>query len=226
MTDLILRCQRRVDQENSALIARTEWCNLISEAYGELYTIVFEAGLEYFEYTQTLTTTGASTLSEVTDHLSTVALSCLRIGTTDQWKDLRELMAQERSQVSGMTGSYPTSFALVDDLIYLYPTPPAGLTLQMRYVPQPPDLVEFNAAQNVLVDVVTPDGLAFLIWCVAVKAIAKAEADASLAIQEREQARERFTTSGQLRALNAPRRRIMDDGDATDDWRGAYGDYG
>lgn len=212
--------------ENSALIARDEWCALISEAYGELYTIVFEAGLEYFEYTQTLTTNGTNILAEVADHLSTVALACLRIGTTDQWKDLRELMAQERSMVSGMTGSYPTSFALVDDQIYLYPTPPTGLTLQMRYIPQPPELLEFNADQSVLADVVTPDGLAFLIWSVAVKAIAKGEGDAALAIQEREGARDRFTTSVQLRALNAPRRRIMDDGDSTDDWRGAYGDYG
>lgn len=212
MTDLILRAQQRCDKERDKLIGRPEWCRLISEAYGELYTIVFEAGLEYFEYAQNLTTDGTNVLAETPDHLSTVVLAWLRAGTTDRYVDLRELMAQERSSYSGVTGACAEFFALVDDKIYLYPTPPSGQTYQLRYVPQPPELVETYQDADVLVDVVTPDGLSFLLWGVAVLAHAKSETDPQLAINRLEAARDRFTKSVQLRALNAPRRRVIDFG--------------
>jgi len=214
MTDLILRCQQRSDKEQDLSISRAEWCQLISESYGELYTIVFECGLEYFEFAQQLTTTGAATLSEVGDHLSTVTLAYLEDVTNKRYRALRELMAQERTRWSltnGQGGSRALAFALVDDQIYLYPTPPAGQIYELRYVPQPPELTEFVSGSTPFqVDVVTPDGLTFLIWATTVKANAKVERDSQLAMAEREAARQRFTESVQLRALNAPRRRILD----------------
>lgn len=106
-----------------------------------------------------------------------------------------------------MTGDRARFYALVDDKIYLYPTPPTGQVYTLRYVPQPPDLTTF--AGDDCVDVVTPDGHDFLIWSVSVRACGKTEADPSLAIREREAARERFEKSVQLRALTAPRRRIV-----------------
>lgn len=197
--------------ESDGSIARDEWCRLISEAYGELYTIVFESGMEYFEYAEQMTSNGTNVLAEIADHLSTVTLAYLADATTGRYRALRELMAQERTMMSGLAGSNrATSFALVDDKIYLYPTPPAGQIYEMRYVPQPPELVETVGGLAVNVDVVTPDGLAFLVWNVAVMAQAKSETDATLATQRLEEARVRFTESVGLRALNAPRRRILD----------------
>lgn len=214
VTDLILRCQQRTDLENDLSVARDEWCRLISESYGELYTIVFECGLEYFEFAAQLTTTGTNTLAEIGDHLSTVTLLYLEDAVNGRYRALRELMAQERgrwSVANGQGGSRALAFALVDDQIYLYPTPPAGQVYELRYVPQPPELTEFVSGSTPFqVDVVTPDGLAFIVWATAVKARSKSEADVSLAIAEREAARIRFTESVQLRALNAPRRRILD----------------
>lgn len=214
MTDLILRSQQRADKENDLSISRAEWCQLISESYGELFTIVFECGLEYFEFAKQLTTNGTNTISEVGDHLSTVTLAYLEDAANGRYRALRELMAQERTRWSlanGQGGSRALAFALVDDQIYLYPTPPAGQVYELRYVPQPPELIEFSSGVTPYqVDVVTPDGLAFLIWATVVKANAKVERDSQLAIAEREAARQRFTESVQLRALNAPRRRILD----------------
>jgi len=208
LTDLILRAKRRCDMENDPSIAPDEWADLISEAYGELYTIVFESGLQYFERALQYTTTGAQTLGEPVDHLSTVQVAYLVDAAAKRYVALRELMAQERTIISGLTissGSFARAFALVDRQIYLYPTPPSGQVYEVRYVPQPPEL-----AEPANVDVVTPDGLSFLLWNVAVMAAAKSEVDASLALSRMEAARERFTESVGLRALNAPRRRILD----------------
>ncbi len=212
LSDLRNRCIQRADLEGDLSIATDECNRLISEAYGELYTIVFECGLQYFEFAAQLTSTGAATLSELADHLSTVALTYYD-GT--QYYALREMMSQERIPASRWaTGSRAYAFALVDDKIYLYPTPPAGQIYELRYVPQPPELSTF--ADTDVVDVVTPDGLTFLVWSVCVKLKSKAESDVQLAIAEREAARDRFTTSVQLRSLNTPRRRVVETDDDDD----------
>jgi len=222
LTNLIKRCKRRCDMENDPSIADDEWADLISEAYGELYTIVYESGLQYFERVLKVTSTGAQTIGEPIDHLSTVDVLYLIDPTVLRYRALRELMAQERAGASGIASwsftanGAATAFALVDRLIYLYPTPPAGQVYEIRYVPQPPD---FTEPANL--DVVTPDGLAFLIWNVAVMADSKSEVDATLAATRLEQARDRFTEAVGLRALNAPRRRVVDI--EADGWAGGDG---
>ncbi len=209
MADLITRCKQRVDMENHAVISDAEWKTLISEAYGELYTMVFESGMQYFEFTTDMVTDGTSVLNEVVDHMSTVSFAYLEDAVTGRYRDLRPLQPQERSQLSGRTGGAAVGFALVDDKIYLYPTPPSGQTYRMCYVPQSPELSAFETSDTV--DVVMPDGLTFLIWAVAIKAMAKTESDPGLALREREGARDRFSTSVMLRAQNAPRRMITAD---------------
>lgn len=204
-------CKQQVDLENHAVISDAEWAGYISRAYGELYVIVFESGLQYFEKAEQLTSDGTNVLSEVSDHLSTVNLSYLADANTGRYVDLRQLGAQERSPLSGGSGDRARYFAHVDDQIFLYPTPPTGQVYELRYVPQPPDLTTFDGDD--CVDVVTPDGHDFLIWSVAVRACGKTEADPQLALREREAARDRFTQTCRLRALNAPMRRQVDMGD-------------
>jgi hypothetical protein len=208
MSSLVTACKQQADLENHAVISTAEWKSLISRAYGELYTIVANAGLRYFEYTSDAVSNGTNVLAEVDDHFETVVLAYKYQDSPAAYRDLRELMAQEQSIHSGQSGQSARGFCLVDDQILLFPTPPSGQTYQMRYVPQPPNLGEYADAD--VIDVVTPDGLEFLIWSVAIKAMAKTEADARLAVSEREAARARFTEAVQLRALNTPRRRVLD----------------
>ena len=215
MGALITSCKQQVDLENHPVIASTEWRSLISRAYGELFTIVANSGLRYFETSANVVSDGTNVLAEMSNHFETVTLAYLAQASPARYIDLREAMAQEEAMLSGQTGSYARYFSIVDDEILLFPTPPTGQTYRMRYVPQPPDLSGY--ADDACVDVVTPDGHEFLIWNVAVKAMAKTEADARLAQSEREQARARFTEAIQLRALNAPRRRIVVDDDP-DNW--------
>lgn len=207
MDSVIAACSEQVDLANHGVISPAGWRAFISRAYGELWTIVFESGLQYFETSQQLTTDGTNVLDEMGNHLATVSFWHLADAATGRYCDLRELMPQERARASGRSGGAARAYSLVDNKIYLYPTPPAGQVYEMRYVPQSPDLTTFDG--DMCIDVVTPDGHDFLIWSVAVRACGKTEADPQLAIREREAARERFTTSVQLRALLAPRRIIV-----------------
>jgi len=198
--------------ENHNLIQPSEWLDLMTEAYSELFTIVMEAGLSYFEYSVILTMDGSGTLPEPADHFSTVELAWLADGTlTGRRRDLREIQPQERSRRAGLTGSWPESFIFVDDVIFIYPTVPAGTLFELRYTAQPPTIVLTVGLLTFEVDVVSGDGLSFVIESVAVKALRKSGSDVSAAVQAREEARERCLESFTLRSFNQPRRRVNAD---------------
>ena len=203
MSDLRTRCQRRVDKENDPQIGTSEWNTLISEQYGELWSIVADSGMRYFETTATFTTTGATSYQEPADHYETVGMWQV-VDAQGHRRALEELMSQELDRWAGQTGD-AEGYALIDDQLWLVPIPPSGQTYVMRYVQQPTDLSAYADAS--VVDVVTQDGLAFLIWGVAVKALAKSESDVQLALAEREGARGRFTEDVVLRSLTSARRR-------------------
>lgn len=206
MSDLVTRCKRRCDKENDLSISDAEWKALISEQYGDLWSTVAETGLRYFETKTTITTDGSTSYAEPTDHYATVGVDFMINTTTGLRRELDEAMAQERVKWSGLTGE-ARAYSLVDDRLYLYPVPPSGQTYEWLYMQQPTDLANYGDSD--VVDVVTPDGEAFLIWGVAVKAHAKGESDPMLAIQEREQARVRLAEWAALRAFTQPRRRVV-----------------
>ena len=215
MGDLLLRCKQRADKVSDDHIGGTdtaEWHRLISEVYGDLFSVVAETGLRYFEYTATLTTDGTNYVSEPSDLLATIRLDYIINTTTGERRSLVELMQAEQPAFAGQSGQFARAFALVDDRIYLYPTPPTGQTYELLYIPQPPDLSTF--ASDDCVDVVTPDGEAFLIWGVAALAKAKASQDASLHLAKQEQARERLTSWAVARAFTNARRKVVTDADA------------
>jgi hypothetical protein len=213
MASLRTRCIRRCDKENDGSIATAEWNALISEAFGELWGIVAESGLRYWEASATIIADGSESYLEPADVLATIGVDFLEAGTTTGTRrSLDEIMVQERSRWTGNTGEARV-YALADDQLFLYPRPSSGTYLWL-YIPQSTDLSTY--LDDDLVDVVTADGERFLIWCVAVKALAKSESDVQLAMTERDQAREALREWAVLRAFNAPRRRIVRDGDGTD----------
>lgn len=207
MGTIVTRCQQRCDLEGSGHIANSEWKALISEQYGDLYSVVAETGLRYFESTNTITTTGATSYTAPTDHLGTVLVSRV-LDSAGRRRDLVEIQAQERAGWIGISGE-AFAYELVGTALILHPTPPSGQTYEILYIPQSPDLSATLDGTNV--DLVTPDGEAFLIWGVAVKALAKSESDVQLAIAEREAARARLAEWATLRAFNQPRRRMVVD---------------
>jgi hypothetical protein len=219
MSDLVLRAQRRTDKENDLSVPTLEWKALINTTYGDLYSEVERSGMRYFESTASIAATGAASYTLATDLLGTIGIDFLYDGTTTgRRRQLRELMVQERTAWAGMTGD-AQGFQVVGQKVFLYPNPTTG-TYEMIYMPQSPDISA--AADGTNVDVVTPDGEEFIIWGVAVKALAKSNDDTQLAEREREAARVRFMEWAVLRAFNEPRHRIVQgSGSILDD---PYGD--
>jgi hypothetical protein len=211
--------------ENQGHISTSEWKEMLSTAYAELYAILAESGMRYFETEATVTTTGVASYALPAGHLSTVGVDYLVSASTGERRQLEELMAQERNMFTGAGASWASAYALVGSNLVLYATPPTGQTYYHIYVPQPADLSA--AADATSVDVVTPDGEGFLTWAVAVMALAKEESDAGLARAEREAARNRVMEWSALRSLNTPRRRVVGpclyQGDPGDyPWRGDW----
>lgn len=204
MSTLVTRCKRRADKESDPHISDAEWKALISEQYGDLYSTVAATGLRYFESEWTITANGETSYAEDAAVQAIVAVRYVVNSSTGETRDLQEIMMQETSVWSGLTGE-AYAWAHVDDKIYLFPKPSSG-TYKVAYIPQSPDLSDYVDAD--VVDVVTPDGEAFLIWGVAVKALAKSQQDVTLAIAEREAARVRLAEWATLKAFNSPRRRV------------------
>lgn len=196
----VTRSQQRCDKESDLSIGTAEWKSMIGTVYAELYSAVVETGLRYFETKQTITATGAASYNEPTDHMSTVGVDFV-VNAAGERRKLRELMAQERNLFAGKTGE-ACAFTHVDDQIYLHPKPATG-TYEIVYVPQPPDFT--SSADATLLDVVTPDGEAFLYWGVAVLALAKEGSDTSLARAERNEAKGRVVNWAILKSLNNAR---------------------
>lgn len=204
MGDVVLRCQRRADMEFAGLIQPPEWKSLISEQYGEMYSIVVQAGYRYFEASATITATGAASYPLPSDHDCSIGIDRVldASGRTDQ---LDEMMIQERNYWAGQTGD-AVAYSVVAQTVVLFPRPTSG-TYAHLYVPQSPDLSAL--ADTSTIDVVTADGEAFLINGVAAKALPKSGSDTRDAVAERDAARVRFAEDVTLRALINPRRRIV-----------------
>ncbi len=220
LSALIARSQQRCDRENDGHISALEWQSLVATTYSDLYTLVAESGMRYYETEATIAATGAASYAVPADHLATIGID-FQTSSAGARRPLDEVMVQEREWL-GLVGE-AEAFALAGQFIVLYPKPSTGTYLHL-YIPQAPDLN--TIATSAIVDVVTPDGEELIIWGTAVKALAKSESDVSLAIRERNEARARVAEWATLRAFNNPRRRIVrDDGDLDLDarvWRRGF----
>lgn len=194
--------------ENDDSMTVDIWKRFLAMQYADLFGVVAETGLRYFEKFEQLTSDGSNHLDEPIDMLAVVGLDYVN-GL--ERCELEEIMAQERNlfAMGGLAaGNRAVAYALVDDEIRLYPTPPTGQTYELLYVYQPPDLSLMDDAE--LIDVVTPDGEAFMIWGACVRALAKQDKDPSLHRVEREEARERVRSWAIDRAFNSPRRYVTE----------------
>jgi hypothetical protein len=211
MSTLVTRCKRRADKEFDDHISDAEWKALISEVYAaDVYSVVALPGARYFEYLATLTTTGAAYVEEPDDLLSVIRFDYVA-SSTDR-RQLFQAMPGEEPAYAAVSSSEPVRYSLIDDRIYLFPTPRTGLTLELRYIAQPPELGAYADGDNV--DVVTPDGEACLIWGVAALAKSKSAQDSSMHVAKAEKHRENLELWAANRMLGEAPRRIAVDVDA------------
>lgn len=212
---LLTRARQRTEQEDSDFVTDAELQAILSTGYGELYSMLVEGGGRYFETEATITADGSDSYALPAAHLSTLGVD--RLAGTRRIA-LHLAMAQERNLHSGRTGN-ACSYALAGSALELRPTPSSG-TYYHVYVPQPTDLT--NADSSDSVDVVTPDGEAFLEAYMQVRILAKEESDVVGAVAERERARERVQWWATQRLLTENQRPVVSDydpgGDPGSDW--------
>lgn len=209
---LILRAQYAADMENQDFISDTEWKTLLSTAFAELHAMLVESGMRYFEIEQQYTSDGTNHSYDLpADFLTLVGIDFEANSANGERRPLQPLMVQERDIFTGVGSSTESVYySLVGPKFRLYPTPVSGQVYYFLYAPQPKDMSDADG--DLKVDVVTPDGEAFLTWHMAFRALAKEESDVSAARSEREEARARVFNWAQLRALHEPRRRIVQQG--------------
>ncbi len=194
----------RADKAEDDHILGPEWRALISEVWGaDVFQVVADTGLRYFETTTSLTTDGAAYVAEPDGLAKVIRLDY--IDDADRRTELQELTSHEEGSLAGLTGTVARWFALVDDRIYLYPTPASGQTYEILYIPQAPDVSGY--ADDACIDLVSADGEACVVWGVAGIAKVKSSQDASIHMSKQEQHRDRLQGWAADRMITQARRR-------------------
>lgn len=220
MSTLVLRARQLADMETDLSIDATEGVTneakaIVSEAYGEAYELIAGEGNRYFEYTTTLTTDGTNYLPEPANQLAIVdQLELILDATTGRCRRLRPIQPQQRAALSGRTGQ-PRYYELVDGRYFMYPTPPSGQTLTLRYIAQCPDLTAVTNNQQI--DCYCVAGQKFVQYAAAAAMCSKSKNDATALLAEREVQRKLLWDWASDRAMNTlPVWYVDDDGDDGD----------
>lgn len=167
-------------------IANSEWLSYISEVRGELHSEVSLLLPQLFETSSSISATGATSYSEPATHARTVRVAEILDDGTE--RPLRELQPFEEVAYRGRTGT-AIGWLHAGDQLFLCPVPSTG-TYKWYFQAQSEDLS--SLADDDPIDVYCPAGEAFLIWGVAVLAKAKGGKDVTLAMAQRERAREQL----------------------------------
>ncbi len=199
------RCRKLADIENDLHIADAELIESLDEVYGDLHAIVADGAGAYWQRTESITADGSESYDEPEDHLSTICVEY--VDNAGRRTPLKQLLAQERHLYGGLTGE-AEAYALVDDLIYLYPTPSSG-TYEMLYIPQAPDLTEL--AEDDLVDVVNIYGAHFLVYGTAALCLSKSESDERSMLARQARAEKKLIEWAANRSFHEPQRRYTED---------------
>lgn len=192
MLDARTKVRQRADMTpTGGPISDVEMNGIISEVFGcDLYECAVRSGFRYFETTQDYTTTSGY-IAEPDDQLCmTDHLELLLDPVNRRSRRLFPIQAQEHTKWSNSGTGDPLVYELVDGRFFLWPKPPDGKTITLRYTYQPPDLTNYLDTQTI--DVVSPSGLVLLMYMAAAVALAKTNRDNSFQLARAEQARTKF----------------------------------
>lgn len=179
---------------------------VISEVYGNFWTLAGGQASRYFETSTTFTADGSESYAELEAHMETVRMA--RVLDDGSEVPLREIVAQSEPRFRGQVGD-AVAYALLDDQLFLFPTPSSG-TYKLYYVQQATELSEY--ADDDIVDVACPAGMSYVIWGVAVIINGELEGNATLAMRERDKWEEEVRVWSASRSPD-PKQRPADDSD-------------
>lgn len=125
--------RERVDDEGAVLADDTELIRYIDRAWTRLYAKYAAAEPDRFRTTATLSLSG-NTAALPSDWLATIGVDYQENSST--FYPLRRLHEAERHTFNGQaTGSRALAYRVIGSNIVLYPTPPAGQTYVLIYLP-------------------------------------------------------------------------------------------
>lgn len=137
------------------------WLNsLINRARPEVFEILRRADPDFYEASQTITTTGVASYNLSADYHETKGVEWLA-GTNDR-RRLDRVSYRNRLKYQGAGSQNACAFRIVQSQVELYPTPPAGQTYFHVYVPAPvplavdADTVDGREAQFIILRAAIP----------------------------------------------------------------------
>ena len=207
MATWITRFQQMGDLANDDSVSDEIWKSFASLVYGELWAEVANGAGRYFETSYSITADGSASYDEPEGHLSTVRV--VYVDSAGREYPLRMIREQAEAGYKGVGGE-AVAWALVDDQLFLYPTPSSG-TYKWYYLQQPTDLSSY--ADDDIVDVVCPAGEAFFVWGTVLLALQRQQKNVQLAMAEKARAREDLQVWAAQRSFYEPHQRLAEDDD-------------
>lgn len=213
--DVRLAAKRRADMENASFVTDEEWNSYINASYKELYDLLIGSyGNDYFVAPPVqFTTDGTSQFYTLPDGSSynyapalykLLGVDLQANGNALQWIRLKPFNFSERNRFSpyGMQALYAYSnirYRLNGNNIWFTPTPQAGLTVQLWYIPQPSNLEDDGDGF---------DGISgweeYVIIDAAIKALIKEESDPTALGMQKQAMIARITAMAENRDAGEP----------------------
>lgn len=222
---LRLMSQQRADRVNSNFVTLPEWNSYINQSYFELYDLLVDTYEDYYVTGPTsLTTTGSNLIALPTNFYKLMGVDGSP-GSTNAFVTLKKFNFIARNRYiypqlpNTLLGVFNPQYRLVGNNLMLIPTPQAGQTIQIWYIPK---LTQLLQDADILTGV---SGWSEYVICdAAIKALQKEESDVSVLMAQKMALIKRIEESAMNRDAGQPDT-ISDTRSFSDRW-GGYGGLG
>ena len=179
LAELLTAVRYRADMVDSQFCTDTEITSYLNQSLQSLYQKLVNAHEDYFcsATPQAITTTTAETYPLATDFYKCLGVDIYR---DNRWIELLRFNFRERNRQSSLL-TKPAFYRVVGANLWLAPTPEAGRSIRVWYVPR----LALLALTTDTVDMVSHSWLEYAILDSAIKCLDKEETDATVLRQER-----------------------------------------
>ena len=141
LSSLITTIRQRGGWENDTFFTDTELTTYIDNSAAELYDLLVNSFTDdYYSASMVITTTTAQAYSLPDDFYKADGLD-LQLAVNNLRYTLKRIAWGDRNKYQTQSGSIlATHYAIKGDSLYLFPTPSAGLSVTLWYVPRAPKL--------------------------------------------------------------------------------------
>lgn len=202
---LRLMAQQRADRVNSQFVTMPEWNSYINQSYFELYDLLVDVYEDYFVTGPTaLTTDGSNIIAMPTDFYKLIGVDG-SAGSTSARVTLKKFDFISRNRyiypqlTSSILGVFNPQYRLMGNNIQMIPTPQAGQTIYIWYIPK---LTQLLQDTDILKGI--SGWSEYVIVDAAIKALQKEESDVSVLAQQKMMLMKRIEDSSMNRDAGQP----------------------